>query len=65
MKNEIEQDIDRQDNNPYKRVILNKVYKEEDKTPSMENWSIFSDNVSYVQHDKRTQHKLDLNTLDY
>ena len=25
MKNEIEQEIDREDNNPYKRVILNKV----------------------------------------
>ena len=64
MKNEIEQDIDRQDNNPYKRVILNKVYKE-DKTPQMENWSIFSDNIRYVQHDERTPHELDINTLDY
>ena len=33
MKNEIEQDLDRKDDNPYKRVILNKVYKDEDKTP--------------------------------
>ena len=64
LKNEIEQDIDREDNNPYKRVILNKVFNEEDKTPKMENWSIFSD-VRYVQHDERTPHKLDLNTLDY
>ena len=31
----------------------------------MENWSIFSDNVRYVQHDEKTPHKLDLNTLDY
>ena len=54
MKNEIEQDIDREDDYPYKRVILNKVYKEEDKTPQMENWSIFSDNVRYVQHVERT-----------
>ena len=46
MKNEIEQDLDREDDNPYKRVILNKVYK--DKTPQMKNWSIFSDNVRYV-----------------
>ena len=29
MKHEIEQEIDREDDNPYKRVILNKVYKEE------------------------------------
>ena len=31
MKDEIEQDIDREDYNPYKRVILNKVYKDEHK----------------------------------
>ena len=65
MKNEIEQDLDREDDSPYKRVILNKVYKDEDKTHQMENWSIFSDNVKYVQHDKKAPHKLDLHTLDY
>ena len=35
MKHEIEQEklteIDREDDNPYKKVILNMVYKEEDK----------------------------------
>ena len=33
----------------------------------MENWSILSDNIRYVQHDKKskTSHKLDINTLDY
>ena len=33
----------------------------------MENWSILSDNVRYVQHDEKskTAYKLDLNTLDY
>ena len=71
MKCEIEQekltDIDKEDDNQYKKVILNKVYKEEDKMMQMENWSIHSDNVRYVQHDKKskTPHKLDLNTLDY
>ena len=53
MRNEIEQDLDRKDDNPYKRVILNKVYKDKDKTQQMENWSIFSDNVRYVQLMKR------------
>ena len=57
--------MNREDDNSYKRVILNKVYKDEDKTPQMENWSIFSDNVRYVQHDKKTPHRLGLNTLDY
>ena len=65
MKHEIEHEIDREDDNPYKRVILNKVYKEEDKIQQMENWSIFSDNVRYVQHDEKNPHKLDLHTLDY
>ena len=65
MKHELEQDLDREDHNLYKRVILNKVYKDEDKTPQMENWSIFSDDVRYVQHDKKTPHRLDFNTLDY
>ena len=71
MKHEIERErfteIDREDDNPYKRVILNKVYKEEDKMMQMENWSILSDNIRYVQHDEKskTPHKLDINTLDY
>ena len=30
----------------------------------MENWSTFSD-IRYVKHNKKTPHKLDLNTLDY
>ena len=60
-----EQEIDREDDNLYKRVILNKVYKGEDKTTQMENWSILGDNIRYVQHDGKTQQKLDLNTLDY
>ena len=33
-----------QDDNSYKKVGLNKVFKEEDKSPEMRNWSIFSDN---------------------
>ena len=53
MKNELEHDLDRKDDNLYKRVVLNKVYKYKDKTPQMENWSIFSDNVRYVQHDEK------------
>ena len=37
-----------QSDNPYKRVVLNNVYKEPDKSPEMKSWSIFSDNVRYV-----------------
>ena len=31
----------------------------------MKNWSIFSDNVRYVQHDKMITQNLDFDTLDY
>ena len=48
-------------------MILDKVYKDEDKTMQMENWSIPSDNIKYIQHDEKSKapHKLDINTLDY
>ena len=54
-----------QDDNPYKRVVLNNVYKIPEKCPEMKNWSIFSDNVRYIQHDKMTTLNLDFHTLDY
>ena len=54
-----------QDNNPYKRVVLNNVYKEPDKSPEMKSWSIFSDNVRYIQHDQMTSQNLNIDTLDY
>ena len=31
----------------------------------MKNWSIFSDNVRYVQHDQVTPQNLYIDTLDY
>ena len=34
-----------QDDNPCMKVVLNKVFREDDKSPQMRNWSIFSDNV--------------------
>ena len=54
-----------QDDNQYKKVVLNKVFREEDKSPEMRNWSIFSDNVRYVQHDQVTPQNLNTDTLDY
>ena len=65
MKLELEQDLEKEDDNPYKKVVLNKVYREEDKTPQVENWSIFTERIKYVHHDDGTPHRLDLNTLDY
>ena len=54
-----------QDDNPYKKVVLNKVFQEEDKSPEMRNWSIFSDNVRYIQHKQTTPQNLNIDTLDY
>ena len=53
------------DDNPCKKVILNKVFREEDKSPEMRNWSICSDNVRYVQNEQKTPQSLDIDTLDY
>ena len=43
-----------QDDNPYKKVVLNNVFKEKDESQEMRNWSIFSDNVRYIQHNQAT-----------
>ena len=62
MTNEMTQD---QGDNPYKRVVLNNVYKVPEKCLEMKNWSIFSDNVRYVQHNQRMTQNLNFDTLDY
>ena len=62
MTSEMTQD---QGDNPYKRVVLNNVSKVPEKCPEMKNWSIFSDNVRYVQHDQMTTQNLNFDTLDY
>ena len=54
-----------QDDNPYKKVVLNNVFKEKDESPEMRNWSIFSDNVGYVQHEQVTPQNLNFDSLDY
>ena len=54
-----------QDDNPYKRVVLNNIYKIPENCLEMKNWSIFSDNIRYVQHDKITTQNLNFDTLDY
>ena len=62
MTGEMAQD---QGDNPYKRVILNNVYKIPEKCLEMKNWSIFNDSIRYVQHDQMTTQNLDFDTLDY
>ena len=54
-----------QDDNPYKRVVLNNIYKIPEKCPEMKDWSIFSDNIRYIQHDKMTAQNMDFDALDY
>ena len=54
-----------QDDNPYKTVVLNNVFKELDKSPEMKSWSTFSHNVRYVQHGQLTSQNLKIDTLDY
>ena len=54
-----------QGDNPYKKVILNTVFREEDRFPEMRNWSISSDNVRYIQHEEMTPKNLNIDTLDY
>ena len=58
MKQEIEQkkliETDRENDNPYKKLILHKVYQDEDKMTQMENWSVLSDNVRYVLHNAKS-----------
>ena len=54
-----------QEDNPYKKVVLNNVFKEKVKSAEMRNWSIFSDNVRYIQHDQVTPQNLNVDTLDY
>ena len=54
-----------QDDKPHKKVVLNKVFREEDKSPEMTNWSIFSYNVIYIQHEQKTPQNLNIDTLDY
>ena len=53
-----------QEDNPYRKVILNKVLREKDKSPEMRNWSILSDNVRYVQHEQMTPQNLNIDNLD-
>ena len=54
-----------QDDNPYKKVVLNKVFQRGRQIPRNEKLVHFSDNVRYIQHEQKTPHKLNIDTLDY
>ena len=40
------------DENPYKELIFNNAYKVENVLPQMEQWSILSNVINYVQYNK-------------
>ena len=40
------------DENPYKELIINNAYKVENVLPQMEQWSILSNVINYVQYKK-------------
>ena len=40
------------DENPYKELIVNNVYKTESALPQMEQWLILSNIINYVQYSK-------------
>ena len=42
LQKELKQEMDREDDNPYKKVVLNKVYREENKSFQIADWSIFT-----------------------
>ena len=48
-----------------RKLVLNKLFREGDKSPDMRNRSIFSDNIRYVQHEQMTPQNLNIDTLDY
>ena len=61
----LDQGVDREDDNPYKRVILNKVYKQDNQNLQVENWSIFTDQIKYIQHDEKSEYTFDIKPIKY
>ena len=57
----------RKEINPYQKVVLNNVYRDDVKTVQMEYWLILSDLVKYIQHDNasKTVHDMNVKTLDF
>ena len=45
--------------------MLSNVYKDKTKTMQMEFLSTLSDNVKYIEHDEKSVHSQDVETLDY
>ena len=54
------------DTNPYKDMIVNNVEKIEPLIAQMEQWSILSNTLNYIQYDKypKNFHKLGISTVN-
>ena len=66
IKQEMEQDKLSKDNtndkvNPYQNIIMHNVYKDNPNTSQMEQWSILSNVVNYVQSDRNPKNFYELN----
>ena len=71
IKQEIKEDIDRMDNtngeiNPYHEITVNKTEGDNTIILQMEQWSILSNVINYIQYDKlpRNFYKLDIKAVD-
>ena len=68
IKQEIEADkLDEDKVNPYHEIITNKIEKENIVSTQMEQWSILSNIVNYVQYDRHpiNVYDLDMKTVDH
>ena len=52
--------------NPYHKIIINKAERDNTIPPQMEQWSILSNVVNYVQYDRHPKnfHNLDVRAID-
>ena len=68
---ELEEQLNRKDNtngeiNPYQELIVNNAERIEPLMTQMEQWSILSNVLNYVQHDRHhiANHTLNMKTVD-
>ena len=52
--------------NPYKELIVNNVEVDKMLCTQMEQWSIFSNRINYIQYDRfpKSYHSLDISVVD-
>ena len=72
IKQEMEPDVDRLDDtsgdvNPYHDVIVNNAERQDTILPEMEQWSMLSNIVYYIQYDRypKNLHNLDIKAVDW